>query len=321
MTNIPRSSRQEKIELAKIAEERGEYVEALDIWRLLASEWNDPAAFCHQGRISYQLGDAEESRRAYHNAIKADPSLPKPYVGLAIVQLHEGAPSEAVTLLKKALTLEQSASIYSLLGAAFIDLDQKIEASECFESALRIDPSYEEAYFNLGVLKKDIDRPQAEALFTHAIALDPNYAQAHRELGWLLGNGESSIQAEYHLRRAIELNSSDLWARIYLGNLLWGRGDVPAGIAEYQRAIELMPDEALPLWSLANVYENQELWDQAEVLYQRAVAIDPNDAIAHMNFGRMLKKKGDSVRARIQLETALSIDPHDEKARTLLGDL
>jgi tetratricopeptide (TPR) repeat protein len=321
MTNNHGKSPQGKVDLAKAAEERAAYAEALDIWRTLATESDDPVALCHEGRLSHQLGYTEESRQAYYRAIHIDPSLPRPYIGLAIAYIHEGLASEAVPLLKKALTLEKSASIYSLLGAAFKDLDRNSEASECFEAALRIDPSYEEAYFNLGVLTKDSDPKQAEAFFLEAVTLDPDYAPAHRELGWLLSHTEPGAQAEYHLRRALELNPSDSWGRIYLGNLLWARGDVGGAIKEYECAIELMPDEALPLWSLANVYENQELWDQAEALYEKAVTLDPNDGIARMNFGRMLGKKGDPIRAKIHLERALSIDPHDEKARRLLADL
>ena len=59
-----------------------------------------------------------------------------------------------------------------------------------------------------------------------------------------------------------------------LGNLLWRRGDISAAIPEFEEAINLTPNRALPLWSLANVYESQELWKEAEALYERAVTVD-----------------------------------------------
>jgi tetratricopeptide (TPR) repeat protein len=307
--------------MAKIAEERGEHAKALDIWRALASESDDPAALCHQGRLCHQLGYTEESHEAYKKAIRVDPSLPRPYVGLAIVLMEEDKPSDALALLAKALTLEKSANIYALLGAAFMDLDRNSDAAESLKAAIQTDPLYEEAYFNLGVLTRDTDRREAEQLFSKAIELDPDYAVAHRELGWVLNHSEPSAQAEYHLRRAVELNPTDAWARVYLGNLLWARGDIPAAIAEFEQAIKLMPNQALPLWSLANVFENQERWKEAEELYGRAVALDPEDPVAHMNFGRMLKKKGDHANAEAHLKVALSIDPEYEKARELLADL
>jgi len=321
MTNTSGNSAESRIALAETAEKCGEYSKALEIWRKLASESDDPTALCHQGRLSHQLGYTEEAHQAYHRAIRADGSLPRPYVGLAIALMKEGRPSEAVTLLAKALTLEKSASIYALSGAAFMDLDRNNEAAESLQAALRIDPSYEEAYFNLGILKKDTHRTEAEALFSKAIEVDPDYADAHRELGWLLNQTEPSAQAEYHLRRSLEVNPEDPWTRVYLGNLLWARGDIPAAIPEFQQAIKLMPDQALPLWSLANVYENQEQWKDAEELYERAVASEPEDSVAHMNFGRMLKKKGDKAKAEAHLRTALALDPAYEQARKLLADL
>lgn len=321
MTNTSGKSAQDRIAIARIAEERGEHAKALDIWRTLASESDDPVALCHQGRLSHQLGYTEESHEAYQKAIRVDPSLPRSYVGLAIVLMEEDKPSDAIALLAKALTLEKSANIYALLGAAFMDLDRNRDAVESLKTAIQIDPLYEEAYFNLGVLTRDIDRREAEELFSKAIEVDPDYAVAHRELGWVLNHSEPSAQAEYHLRRAVELDPTDAWARVYLGNLLWARGDISAGISQFEEAIKLMPNRALPLWSLANVYENQELWEEAEALYERSIRIEPDNATAHMNFGRMLKRKGDKVNAVVHLRTALSIDPGYEEARKHLADL
>ena len=103
--------------------------------------------------------------------------------------------------------------------------------------------------------------------------------------------------------------------------MLWARGDISAGIAEFEQAVKLMPDMALPLCCLANVYENQELWEKAEALYEQALTIEPDDSVAHMNFGRMLKRKGDKPNAEAHLRTALALDPNYETARKLLADL
>jgi tetratricopeptide (TPR) repeat protein len=312
---------EDRLTLAKSMEERGETFEALKIWRELASVLNDAAILCQQARVARELGLDAEAEEAFRAAIRADSSLPWGYVGLANLLRDRGDASEAVKLLVKASSLERSASISTLLGAALVDLGRADEAKFAFQTALRIEPTYEEAYFNLAMLESSTDAQAAEALYLKSIELDPDYAVAHRELGWLLNKAEPSAQAEYHLRRALELDAADLWARIYLGNLLWARGDTSAGIVEFQKAVELHPDTALPVYCIANVYENQELWEQAETLYERALMIDPDNSVAHMNYGRMLKRKGDKTRAEAHLRTALSINPEYEAARKLLTDL
>jgi tetratricopeptide (TPR) repeat protein len=314
------SSPEERFALAERMQERGEYTEALKLWREMASELLDASILCRQASLAEQLGFIEEAEGAYRKAIRIDGGLPWAYVGLANILTGRREFADAATLLARALTLERSAIIYALLGAALIDLNRNEEAIESLQAAIFLDPTYEEAYLNLGSIKKNTDTKAAESLFLKALEIDPEYADAHRELGWLLNQAEPTAQAEYHLRRAIELKPDDSWSRVYLGNLLWKRGDTSAAISEFEGAIKLTPTWALPLWSLANVYESQELWKEAEALYERAIAVEPHDAIAHMNFGRMLRKKGDKTRASAELRMALSIDPNYEEARKLLAE-
>jgi len=302
-------------------EERGEYAGALELWRELALELVDASILCRQARLAEQLGYIEEAERAYRRAIRTDERLPWAYVGLASILMGRSEFAEAAIFLAEALNLEKSAITYTMLGVTLISLDRNEDASENLQAALRLDPTYEEAYFNLALIKQKTDRRAAESLFLEALEADPDYADAHRELGWLLNEAEPSARAEYHLRRAVELKPSDSWTRVYLGNLLWKRGDISAAIPEFEEAIKLTPNWALPLWSLANVYESQELWREAEALYERAVTVDPHDPIAHMNFGRMLKKKGDKAKASAHLRVALSIDPNYEEASKLLAEV
>jgi tetratricopeptide (TPR) repeat protein len=311
----------DRLARAQALEARGEYLEALKLWRTLASDSKDAIILCQQARTARQLGFDTEAERAFRAAIRADRSLPGAYTGLAILLRAQGDALQAVELLVKASTLERSAGISTLLGAALVDLGRLDEAANAFQTALRIEPTYEEAYFNLAMLKTSTDAQQAEALFLKAIELDPDYIFAHRELGTLLNKSEPSAQAEYHLRRALKLDPSDLWARVHLGNLLWLRGDMSAGLVEFEQAAERHPDAAIPVCCIANVYENQELWEEAEALYERALTIEPDDSVVHMNYGRMLKRKGDKTAAETHLRAALLLDPDYEAARKLLDEL
>lgn len=135
-----------------------------------------------------------------------------------------------------------------------------IDAEQAYRRAIHIDPKYEEAYYNLGVLLQHSRPLEAQALFRTALELDPNYACAYRELGYSLrargAEPEAGSEAERYLRKALELDAEDAWAHIYLGTLLWRRADVQGARAEFQTAAELQPDWDVPLWSLGNIYEH-----------------------------------------------------------------
>ena len=79
-----------------------------------------------------------------------------------------------------------------------------------FEDALKVDENYEEAMYNLAVLKTD-DMPLAAiGLLERAIEIDPDYAIAHQKLGALHQKQRDVVRAEYHFRRADGLGSCRL---------------------------------------------------------------------------------------------------------------
>ena len=316
-SNLP----DERVEMAEAMEERGEYVEALQQWRELASDQKNVSFLCRQARLAEQLGYLDEAEQAFRNAIQIDDKEPLPYIGLASILMNRGGFDQAASLLAHALLFEKSPIAYTMLGVTLISLGSDEVACEKLQAAIDLDPTYEEAYFNLALIKRKSDGTKAELLFLRALEIEPEYADAHRELGWLLNESGQDAPAEYHIRRAIELKPNDPWAWIYLGNLLWKRGDSANAVPAFEKAISLMPTKALPIWALANIYESQESWDEASLLYERAIRTEPDDAIAHMNFGRMLKKLGNSAKATEQLHRALEIDPDCATARELLSEI
>jgi Tfp pilus assembly protein PilF len=157
-------------------------------------------------------------------------------------------------------------------------------------------------------------------LFERAVALDPEYAMAHRELGWALSREkEKDAEAEYHLRRAVELNDEDGWAHIYLGNIRWRRGDLSSAEQSFRNAIEVWPEIAIPYWCLALFYEYVGRTEDAIRLYQQGVAVDPDDVQANKMFGIYLNDQGETERARAYIERALALNPEDKSLVEILA--
>jgi len=312
---------EQRFRFAEELEEKGRYEEALSYWRELASGSEDAGIFCRQARAANCLGYAEESEKAFREAIRLDRDLSVAYLGLASVLIDQKRYDDAVNLLTRSVIREDDAIAHNMLGVAFSSLGKREEAIGQFEAALVHDPTFEEADYNLASMKLKDDPAEAERLFLRAIELEPDYADAHRELGCLLHKTGQDPQAEYHLRRAIELVPTDAWAHVYLGNLLWKRSDVNAAVPQFEKAAQVCPEHAFPLWSLANVYEDQGLWEKAASIYEQALKVDPGDSIAHMNFGRMLHKWGKDDLASVHLRNALALDPDCSAARKLLASL
>jgi tetratricopeptide (TPR) repeat protein len=219
------------LETAKAAERSGDFASALDAWQQLASMTNRPDYFCKLGRLAQKLGRWTQAEEAFLYAIKADNtfSLAMAFLGSLFLKKTDGDPSTnartAKTWLKKVLAINPSPMSLSLLGEAHDRLGEKRDAEEAFRKAIKLDESYAEAYFNLGLLlAEDGQNEEAERLLRTATRLNPNSHEAHGRLGILLQQLGRYSEAEAELRRAIEIDPEDAIAGSYLNRVAGGAG-------------------------------------------------------------------------------------------------
>ncbi|HRR27485.1 MAG TPA: tetratricopeptide repeat protein, partial [Acidobacteriota bacterium] len=72
------------------------------------------------------------------------------WLNLGVVELTLGNPEQAVSRLEKARNLApQIPEIHNNLGLAYLAVDRRHEARQCFEFALRLRPDYKNARENL----------------------------------------------------------------------------------------------------------------------------------------------------------------------------
>jgi tetratricopeptide (TPR) repeat protein len=303
-------------------EAEGEKQRALAVWRQLAETSPTYNVFLRLASNAKELGLVDDAERAFKQALGIDDRSVPALKGLGILAINRRNYEAAESYLRRACEIDESPAGFTLLGVALRHTGKDLDAEEAYRRAIRINPEYEEAYYNLGVLLR-FDRPsEAQPLFRTAIELDPDYACAHRELGFLLTSHGADPKTEGHLRKAIELDPRDGWAHIYLGSYLWRCTDVEGALAEFRIAEELEPGWAVPLWSLGNIYECEfKDLDLAQSLFERALELDPEDGVALTNLGRLSKKRGRADLAKEYLGRVLPQDLSYRKARELLSDI
>lgn len=301
----------ELTEVADQMENEGRLEEAYELWAAAANKVSDPIVLCRFGDLAMRLGKTTEAEQAFLSASKLDPNLPNPYNQLGMLYFEEGRLNEAEAQFKRSLTIERTASTLTLLGVVHLELALITDARENFEDALRIDKNYEEACYNMGLTYREEQPSRAIELFEKAIEIDSEYALAHRELGWAYRGLGNYPEAEYHLLRSIELDDSDAWAHIYLGNTLWAEGDSNDAEECFKKSVAVWPDESVPYWCLALFYEYENRPDDALKLYDQALRIDPEDPVANKAFGKYLLDTGQYEKARLYLRKALALNAGD----------
>jgi TolB-like protein/cytochrome c-type biogenesis protein CcmH/NrfG len=168
---------------------------------------------------------------------------------------------------------------------------------------------------------------QAIALYRQAIARAPGFAlalahlsYAESVLAWFRGGGEDVEQLQSDARRhadevlALAPDLPD--AHIALGfSDYYGRGDYPAALRDFRRALDLRPNDDKALVAVGYVLRRQGHFDAALDSMAQAQVRDPRNsalALTRAETMMMLSRYGE---ADAMLGRALALDPQNLQAR------
>jgi len=176
------------------------------------------------------------------------------------------------------------------------------EIAKAYEQA-RAHPSDAEASGKLGMALEAHDENQgAEICYTRAHALD---AKSFRWLYYLgvveaaQGKNEAGVRS---LRQALDLDGSNVPARLRLAGLLLACGDLAAAGDEYGRVLASHPDSAPACYGLGRIRNQQGRTEEAIQYLQRAIALSPHYGAAHYALGLAYRKLGDQARSGDELK-------------------
>ena len=102
----------------------------------------------------------------------------------------------------------------------------------------------------------------------------------------------SPIEARSAYHHALDLDPACMVARINLGRLLHGDGNLVGAEAHYREAVRHDPACGLAWYNLGVVLEDRGKGAEALTCYEQAVAADPDLADAHYNLALLYEKQG-----------------------------
>ena len=125
------------------------------------------------------------------------------------------------------------------------------------------------------------------------------------------GDFDSAI-ADYD--KALELKPDDADVFYNRGNSHEKKGEIDKAIADYDKAIELKPDDGYAFYNRGFAYENKGDFDSAIANFDKALELKPDDGDAFGNRGLAYANKGDFDRAIADYNKAVEIYPDYEAA-------
>jgi tetratricopeptide (TPR) repeat protein len=138
---------------------------------------------------------------------------------------------------------------YHRLGG--VTLDNEREAVKWFDRAIAADPNYGLAYAWRVCASSWLPNPDLDEGMRYiqkAIELDENEAEAHRIMGVIQMLYRDFETAEYHHRRAMELNPSDAYIKARSAAFYTFKGEPTQALELIEAAVA--QDPFLPVWCL-----------------------------------------------------------------------
>src|SRR5437773_1988626 len=257
-------------------------------------------------RVNVQLIDARADTHLWANSYDRD------FKDVLAVE------SEVAAQIADALKANLSPSESQVLAAA------RTENTEAYDFFLRGQYEFHQAESSLAADAYD----RADAFYRQALARDPNFAEAAAELArnrlsrhWFVSPLAPAGLEEVKslIDRALALAPNSPEAHFALGLFFyWGHRQYENALAEFNRTLELQPNNADARAYCAWVYRRRGEWERSLTDSQRAEELDPRDASIPTNIGvtcNMLRLWKDAERAELR---ALAIDPHNTQAAMFL---
>ena len=305
---------------------------------------NSPKIHNNLGKAFYESGDLDAARVHLEKSVS---SIPK------YVQAQYNIDNS-----KKFSGKANLAEPHYNLASVYLDLGRLDDAETAYGQALGLKADYFSAELGMGSVKNMKGQYNlAIGHFLNSIALmrkvtgQPDYALARLNLGEIYGKTQRFEQAIVELTRAIKTEPSMIEAHFNLGTAYMLIGSHNKAENSFKTCLNLNENYEPALFNLAQVYQNQKLWEksnnilekflkvkgpnpaaysvmawnnmmakkikQARILYEKVLGLKPNHQVALANLARIYYRLGKKEISRSYLERVLKLDLSESQANDL----
>ncbi|KAH9801926.1 protein CTR9-like [Citrus sinensis] len=238
------------------------------------------------GLCRYKLGQLGKARQAFQRALQLDPENVEALVALAVMDLQA---NEAAGIRKGMEKMQRAFEIYPYCAMAlnylanhFFFTGQHFLVEQLTETALAVTnhgPTKSHSYYNLARSYHSKDSYNVSFVICSTASCPP--PPPPQIITWVSGTGLGQVQLKL--------------------------GDFRSALTNFEKVLEIYPDNCETLKALGHIYVQLGQIEKAQELLRKAAKIDPRDAQAFIDLGELL----------ISSDTGAALDAF-KTARTLL---
>ena len=206
-----------------------------------------------KGNWAFQNRDFDRALQAYQTALAIKPKSSETQLKIAEIHFQRQEYEKARDAFAALLKLDpKNVNARNYLGYIHENLNNYKAAAQAYEAALKLDPRNLYTLNHLGLAYNQLHRlDEAETVLRQALEIDPKSARSESK------------------------NTHNYLAMIYLE-----RGETGEAIAEFRESIRLFPDDVWARQQLAEIYEDDERYYEAELQYYEILQVEPKNLLA-----------------------------------------
>lgn len=312
---------EELLTKAAAAENGGMYVEALGDYAAASRAAPTQAdIFLRMGLLKGKSGDFEGAGKDFARAIELGTSTAEAHynLGLALLGGSKQVPAwkEALEQFEAALKARPNyPEASNMAGVCLLETGEAAKAADLFRMAIQAKPDAGGMHFNLGRALEALGQPE-EAMVEYSTAARDRkpYPEAEMAIGNLLyGKGDLPAAAE-HFKAALVANPELQEGHYKLARVMRSEGKTREERIELKLASAVIQAKSDAVMSTHLSNESLDRAKEGNIpagieLLRKALWLNPANAIANYNLGLLLADAGNLEAATLELRKAISLAP------------
>ncbi len=301
---------------------RGEYASAEQLLTPLAAAGPKSDAALELGLLQMYAGRRSEGRRTLQLLLMGDPreANAREFARAARAARGLGLFEDANRFYREAIAIAPNDAVINTgWGDLFLEKHNRADAAKSYQAALKTEPDYAPAQIGMARALADENPPAAMKFVRRALELNPSDVGSYLFLAELAIDEDKKTEGRAAIAKAQGINPNSTEAHALSAALSFVEGKD----AEYKQsvaaALKLNPLYGEVYRVVGSVTARFYRFDEAAEQVRRGIAIDRDNPRAHADLGAHLMRTGDERNARRALETAFRADPFDVITYNMLG--
>jgi protein O-GlcNAc transferase len=259
----------------------------------------------------HRAGNFNEARSLYRQVLVRAPAHALALYRSGLLELQDGHPDVALALVEQAIAAAADEPRYQfVLGQALQALRRWDKAIVAYESALKLQPDFLDAWNSMGMCRQRRGQlAQAAADYRQALSLEPRNAGVMANLGTALREMGDLTEAIELLRAAADLEPAVASHSVNLGIAYWNQGDFSKAESTLNETLARAPDDADAAFNLGNALHALGRQREAVDRYRQAIKLRPAYADAFINLGNVHTELGEFASGMEAYDAALRVQP------------